>query len=171
VVNNACLAIFGSFETVSMDEIRKVYDVNVFGVLNVIHSVLPSMLESNRGIIHNVSSGVAITGFQDLLGYASSKAAVETLTKCLSLEYRNTHITFNIIHPPLTNTPSARPIGLPENMLEAPEKVGYALAKRIFSKKKVIAPFWKSGLGIRLMKIFPYFMGNLFSKLTYKNKD
>jgi len=170
VVNNACKVLFGSFEEITEEEIRQIFDVNVFGTLNVTHAVLPHMLRRNEGIIHNISSGVGITGFKNLLGYASSKGAVETLTKCLALEYSHTNVIFNLIHPPLTNTPSAKPIGLPSGMLEDAEKVGRLLAKKIGSKRKVITADWKSNAGIQMMKVFPYFMGRMMTKLTFKNK-
>jgi len=170
VVNNACKAVFGSFQQVSMSEIQEVFGVNVMGMLHVIKAVLPDMLKRKEGLIHNVGSGVGITGFKNLLGYSASKGAVETITRCLSLEYAETGIIFNIIHPPLTATPSAKPIGLPEGMLEDAEKVGRALARKIASREKVITVDWKSSLGIRIMKLFPYFMGKMFSNLTFKNQ-
>jgi NAD(P)-dependent dehydrogenase (short-subunit alcohol dehydrogenase family) len=170
VVNNACRAAFNSFENSSMEEIRSVFHVNVFGMLHVIKAVLPEMIKRKEGIIHNVGSGVGITGFKNLLGYSASKGAVETLTKCLALEYRDSNIVFNIIHPPLTATPSAQPLGLPPEMMEDPEKVGMALSKKIESRRKIITSDWKSSLGIHLMKLFPYFMGNMFSELTYKKQ-
>lgn len=166
VVNNACKARFSPFEETDMKDIEAVFSVNVMGMLHIIKAVLPDMLRRNEGLIHNVSSGVGITGFKNLLGYAASKGAVETLTRCLALEYATTKIVFNIIHPPLTATPSALPIGLPIEMLKDPEKVGRALSRKIKSRKRIITADWKSALGIRIMKLFPYFMGNMFSKVN-----
>jgi NAD(P)-dependent dehydrogenase (short-subunit alcohol dehydrogenase family) len=170
VVNNACKAIFKHFEQTDINEIQGVFEVNVMGLLHVIKAVLPGMLERNEGIIHNVSSGVGITGFKNLLGYSTSKGAVETLTRCLALEYSETHIIFNVIHPPLTATPSARPIGLPREWLEDPEKVGRLLSQKIGSRKRVITTDWRSAMGIRFMKLFPYFMGKMLLRLTSKNQ-
>lgn len=90
-----------------------------------------------------------------------------------SSEYggRHTGIVFNLMHPPLTNTPSARPIGLPEELLEDPEKVGRALAGKVFSTGRVVTSSWKTALGLRMMKLFPYFMGKFMSGLTFKDKN
>ena len=63
LVNNACLAIFKLFEEKNLEETRQEFEVNYFGYLNTIAAVLPIMKASRSGIIHNVSSGVGITGF------------------------------------------------------------------------------------------------------------
>ncbi len=170
VVNNACKAVFRPFGETRMDEIESVFKVNVMGMLHIVKAVLPDMLIRNEGLIHNISSGVGITGFKDLMGYAGSKGAVESMTKCLRLEYAHTHIVFNIIHPPLTATPSAKPIDLPGEMLEDPEKVGNALSRKIESRRKIITTDWKNAMGIWMMQLFPYFMGSLFLKFTSKNQ-
>lgn len=170
VVNNACKAFFGPFMETEMIEIESVFRVNVMGMLHIIKAVLPDMIKRNEGLIHNVGSGVGITGFGNLLGYSASKGAVETLTKCLRLEYSGTNIVFNIIHPPLTITPSSNPIGFPREMMEDPEKVGRAISQQIESTGRIITTGLKDFIGIRIMKLFPYFMGKMFSKFTIRNQ-
>jgi len=55
-------------------------------------------------------------------------------------------------------------------MLKDREKVGRALLRKIGSPKRIITAEWKSAFGIRIMKLFPYFMGNMFSKVNLKNQ-
>ena len=69
VVNNAALAIFKRFDERTVEETRREFDVNYFGYVNVIAAVLPYM-KARGGIIHNMSSGVGITGFSRLAGHS-----------------------------------------------------------------------------------------------------
>jgi len=89
-----------------------------------------------------MSSGVSITGFPGIYGYASTKGAIEALTKTSSLELDRYNICVNIVHPPLTNTKSA-PLGIPTQAMADPTDVGRKLAKKILSTKPVIIPDFK----------------------------
>ena len=130
LVNNACLALFKRFEERTIDDIRREMEVNYYGYLNTIQAVLPIMQEQGHGVVHNVSSGVAYTGMPGMTGYTSSKGAIESLTRTLALEYASHGITFNVMHPPLTRTPSAAGFGVPPEMMADPE---------------VVEPGWQTG--------------------------
>jgi NAD(P)-dependent dehydrogenase (short-subunit alcohol dehydrogenase family) len=124
LVNNACLCVFKSFIDRSLDRTRAEFEVNYFGAIPMIHAVLPHMKAWGCGIIHNVSSGVGISGFPGISGYVSTKGAIESLTRTLALEFAFFGICVNLMHPPLTNTKSASPLGIPVEMMADPEKVG-----------------------------------------------
>ena len=79
LVNNACLALFIPFEQCSLDDIRREFEVNYFGYLNMIRAVLPVMKRQRRSVIHNLSSGVGFTGMPNMTGYTSTKGAIESL--------------------------------------------------------------------------------------------
>ncbi len=168
LINNACICIFNNFENKSVDEISEEFNVNYFGYLRVIKNVLPLMLERGKGIIHNMSSGVGITGFPGIAGYSSTKGAIESLTRTLSLELRNTGVYANVMQPPLTNTNSSKPLGIPSQMMEKPEVVGEKLAKKIFSTKKIICPDVKTRISMFFTLHFPYTLGKLLSVMTEK---
>ncbi|MFR7427116.1 MAG: hypothetical protein ACLUT7_02545 [Ruminococcus sp.] len=57
---------------------------------------------------------------------------MESLAKCLNIEYASDGISFHIIHPPLTRTKSASPLPVPKEFMADPQKVGYGIAKHIF---------------------------------------
>ncbi len=80
-------------------------DVNYFGVLNGVMSVLPLMREQGHGQIVNVCS---MTSFLPLTGYATygaTKHAIRAFHHALVMEERDTPIRFSIIHPPSVQTP------------------------------------------------------------------
>ena len=168
VVNNAALAIFKPFDERSLEETRREFDVNYFGYVNVIAAVLPH-LKTRGGIIHNMSSGVGITGFARLAGYTSTKGAIESLTRTLAIEFAPYGIHVNVMHPPLTNTKSASPLGLPAQALADPATVGRNLAKKIESTKPIIASDLQTAIYLFFAYRYPLFFGRLFSKLSDKN--
>jgi NAD(P)-dependent dehydrogenase (short-subunit alcohol dehydrogenase family) len=165
VVNNAALATFKRFEERTIDETRREFDVNYFGYVNVIAAALPHM-KTRGGIIHNMSSGVGITGFARLPGYASTKGAVESLTRTLAIEFAPYGIRVNLMHPPLTNTKSASPLGVPLQALADPAIVGRNLAKQIESTKPVIASDFRTAVFLFFAYRYQLFFGKLFSKLV-----
>jgi NAD(P)-dependent dehydrogenase (short-subunit alcohol dehydrogenase family) len=165
VVNNAALAIFKKFEERTIEETRREFEVNYFGCINVIAAFLPHM-KTRGGIIHNMSSGVGITGFARLPGYTSTKGAIESLTRTLAIEFAPYKIHVNIMHPPLTNTKSASPLGVPAQALADPAIVGRNLAKKIESTKPIIASDLQTAIYLFFAYRYPLFFGRLFSKLS-----
>src|SRR5512134_3862517 len=99
LINNACLALFIPFEERSIDDIRREFEVNYYGYLNMIRAVLPVMKKQRYGVVHNFSSGVGYTGMPGMTGYTSTKGAIESLTRTLALEYASQGVIFNVIHP------------------------------------------------------------------------
>jgi len=171
LVNNACEAIFSSFEMKNIDQTRREFEVNYFGYVRMITAVLPHMKARGKGMIHNVSSGVGITGFPGLYGYASTKAAIEALSKTLSLELSRFGISVSTMHPPLTNTKSASPLGIPSEAMANPSDVGRKLAKKILSTKSTIAPDFQTSVFLFIARRYPNAIGKLFSNMAQREMD
>ena len=166
LINNACIAPFKPFIECSLDDIRGVFEVNYFGYINLIQAVLPTMLKQRRGVIHNLSSGVGITGYPGISGYASTKGAIEALTRTLALELADSGITVNLMHPPLTRTKSASPLGVPLEMMADPVEVGRKLAKKVGRTQPVLTPDLGSRLGIAANQHFPVPMGRFLASMA-----
>ena len=166
LVNDACLAIFSPFEQKSLADTHKEFEVNYFGYIHLIQAVLPHMKAQGHGIIHNFSSGVGLTGFPGIYGYASTKGAIEALTRTLAIEFEPYGITVNLIHPPLTQTKSSAPLGIPGQMMGDPQMVGRKIGQKIGSTKAVITPDLGTALGIFTNRHFPGAMGRLFASMT-----
>ncbi|MGE5673959.1 MAG: SDR family NAD(P)-dependent oxidoreductase [Mycobacterium leprae] len=166
VVNSACLALFQPFAERSLETIRREFEVNYYGYLRLIRAVLPVMRQQGGGVIHNVSSGVGLTGFPGLVGYTSTKGAIEALTRTLALELAADGITVNLFHPPLTKTKSAAPLGIPDEAMADPVKVGHGFAERIESHKPVVTPDFSTAVAVYLFRRYPEGLGRLLAKLT-----
>jgi len=99
---------------VSLDEMRAVWDTNVFGVLAVYQAMLPLLRLSSDARIVNVSSGVgSLTtnadpafGYRAMYGpvYPASKAALNAVTLAMMIELEPTGIKVNLVSPAFTKT-------------------------------------------------------------------
>lgn len=156
LVNNAAILNFGFFEDQTLEDARRVFEVNYFGYVRTIRAVLPHMKARNEGIIHNVSSGVGRVGNPGLTGYASTKGAIESLTRSLRLELQHENVACTIMHPRLAKTWSARTLNYPESQMSDPEYVGRKLAGKIEATRPVIYTDWVTKIGLALAQRFPY---------------
>lgn len=170
LINNACLALFIPFEERCLDDIRREFEVNYFGYLNMIRAVLPVMKKQGRGVIHNFSSGVGFTGIPGMTGYTSTKGAIESLTRTLALEYASQGIIFNVMHPPLTRTKSASGLGIPPEMMADPVIVGRKLAKQVGKTAPVLTPDFSNRIQFWFSYHFRVQMGKLLAMMTERAK-
>ncbi len=105
VVQFAGMGLRGFFEDLTLDEIRRVYDVNVFGIMAVTQAVLPYMRKQRGGRIVLTTSAAGRMGSMSIAGYCSSKFAVEGLAECLRQEVRPFNIFVSLLEPGLVATP------------------------------------------------------------------
>jgi gluconate 5-dehydrogenase len=165
-IHNACLCTFNAMTETDYRIYNDVFDVNYFGALRLTKSVLPYMKKAGKGKIMFTSSGVGIMGFINISPYASSKGALETLVKCMNIEYQNTGITFHLIHPPLTKTTSAEPLPIPAEFKADPKKVGVGIARNINKNKTIICHSFAQRLQTKMAYLFPISLGKFMSKMT-----
>ena len=97
--NNAGVEWTGPLEQASEAEYRRVFDINVWGVLNSMRHEIPVMLKNGGGAIINTSSVAGHVGFPEVSVYIASKHAVEGLTKSLALEFAKQNIRINAVAP------------------------------------------------------------------------
>jgi NADP-dependent 3-hydroxy acid dehydrogenase YdfG len=86
LVNNAGYGLIGPAELVAEADIRKVFEVNFFGLVAVTRAVLPGMRQRRRGFIVNISSSAGLGGHPGSAYYSASKFAVEGFTESLRAE-------------------------------------------------------------------------------------
>jgi NAD(P)-dependent dehydrogenase (short-subunit alcohol dehydrogenase family) len=100
LVNNAGYGLLGTLEELSDAESRKNYEVNVFGLLNVIRNTMPYMRAARSGHIFNISSVGGYYGeFPGWGIYCSTKFAVAGLTESLSAEIKPFGVHATIVYP------------------------------------------------------------------------
>ena len=99
LVNNAGYGLAGALEECSMDEIRKIFETNVFGPMAMTKAVLPYMRHQKSGYILNISSIAGLIGAAGLSLYNSTKFAVEGLSEGLAQELADFNIKVTLIEP------------------------------------------------------------------------
>ena len=108
------MAASSTASTASLDEVRAIWDVNVFGVLAVYQAMLPLLRESSDARIVNVSSGVGSLAstadptfpYRSMYGpgYAASKTAENAMHMAMMIELESTNIKINLVSPGFTST-------------------------------------------------------------------
>jgi 3-oxoacyl-[acyl-carrier protein] reductase len=111
LVNNAGVYGFAPLEQVSADEYKRQYDTNVLGLLLTTKAALPHFPEEGGSVI-NISSIVSTLAPAGGSVYASTKGAVDTITKSLAKELAPRKIRVNAINPGLVNTEGTQSAGL-----------------------------------------------------------
>jgi NAD(P)-dependent dehydrogenase (short-subunit alcohol dehydrogenase family) len=97
--NNAGVEASAPLDQVTEEQYRKVFDINVWGVLNSMKHEVAAMLKTGGGAIVNTSSALGHVGAPEFSVYVASKHAVEGLTKVAALEFAKKNIRVNTVAP------------------------------------------------------------------------
>lgn len=104
LVNNAGYSLSGAVETLSIDDMRREFETNVFGLVRLSQLVLPSMRERRTGRIVNIGSMGGRLTFPGGGAYHASKYAVEALSDALRYEVAGFGVKVVLIEPGLITT-------------------------------------------------------------------
>jgi 3alpha(or 20beta)-hydroxysteroid dehydrogenase len=99
LVNNAGVLLFKALLQTTVDDYRRLLDVNLVGEFLGIKAVAPGMIARGRGSIVNISSVDGMKGANGLAAYASSKWGVRGLTRVAAMELGHLGIRVNSVHP------------------------------------------------------------------------
>jgi len=99
LVNNAGIGYFAAIEEGEESEVRRMFEINVFGLSRMIHAVLPGMRKRGSGFIINISSVGGLRAFPSLGYYCATKFAVEGLSEALWQEVEPLGIKVMVVEP------------------------------------------------------------------------
>ncbi len=193
LINNAGIGITGSIEETSIDDMRKVFEVNFFGMIQIIQEVLPYMRKQKSGKIINISSIAGYTGLPYRGIYSATKSAVMRMTEALSAELKSFGITVVEVAPGDFQTKIAEGrlyTKLDENspyfndykriLKMIDEEVEAGLKPKVLGKKidKILKkknPKLTYNIGIFMQKLAPFLAtclpGRFFEKLIVKHYE
>ena len=104
VINNAGQAAVGAVSDIDIDDLRKIFDLNVSGPLAAMQAAIPIMRQQGGGLIVNVSSVVAKMNIPGIGAYAATKSALSMLSDTARAELASEHIRVITVYPRATAT-------------------------------------------------------------------
>lgn len=99
LINNAGVGLFGTFEHISIDDMRWLMGINFWGVVHGCKVFLPKLLEQPEAHIVNISSVFGFIAPEEQSAYCASKFAVRGFTESLRHEYAGTNLHVSSVHP------------------------------------------------------------------------
>ena len=99
VVNNAGYGMAGTVEEIAEQDIRNIFNVNVFAIIDVVKSVLPVMRRQKSGYIINIGSVAGFVGAPGWSVYSATKAAVAAFSEVIALDVKDFGIKVTVAEP------------------------------------------------------------------------
>ena|SRR5579863_7648926 len=131
LINNAGVALHGTFEEISLDDLHWLMDINFWGVVYGVKYFLPTLKQQPRARIVNLSSVFGIVAPVGQIAYSSSKFAVRGFTEVLRHELSGTNVGVSCVHPGGIRTAIARRARLGANANPAGKEQGTALFDKV----------------------------------------
>jgi short-subunit dehydrogenase len=124
---------------VNIDQVERMFQVNVFGVIYSIEGVLPEMLQRKSGHIAAVSSLSAYKGLPGESAYCASKAAVNTYMEGLRIQLRRHNIAVTTICPGFVKTPMTEPFEFTMPFVMDADAAARRIVKALCRRRKVFS--------------------------------
>ena len=119
LVNNAGVAVGGTFEQVAEEDFEWLFEINFWGVVRMTRAFLPLLRASDDARIVNLSSIYGVIAPPEQAAYAASKFAVRGFSEALRHELDGTHIGVTVVHPGGVATSIAEKARVPAGISEA----------------------------------------------------
>jgi NAD(P)-dependent dehydrogenase (short-subunit alcohol dehydrogenase family) len=141
LVNNAGIGHVGTVLTTNAQDLDRLYEVNVKGILHMTRAMLPSMIERRWGSVVNLASIGGVVAVKDRFAYCTTKFAVVGMTKCMAVDHADSKVRFNAICPGRVETPfvQARLKEYPDPRKAYEEMASTQLLKRMGRPEEIAA--------------------------------
>lgn len=175
LINNAGFGIFDSVVAADMTDVKRMFDVNVIGLVSCTKSVLNRMLNQNKGHIINVASQAGKVATPKSSAYSATKHAVLGFTNSLRMEVAKTNINVTAVNPgPIQTTffdiadKEGTYLESVKRYIVTPEKVARDIIRIISKPKRELnIPRWMN-IGSIIYQLFPTLLekiaGGFFNK-------
>ena len=137
VCNNAGVLVAGAMAELSLDDYRRVFDVNLWGVIHGCHAFAPAMVARGRGTILNTASLAGTLSLPRMGAYSATKAAVISLSQTLAAELAGTGVSVTALCPSFVASGFVRSSSGPAS--DATLKLGNALVGRLGATPRRVA--------------------------------
>jgi NAD(P)-dependent dehydrogenase (short-subunit alcohol dehydrogenase family) len=131
LINNAGVALHGTFEEISLDDLRWVMGINFWGVVYGVSYFLPILKKQPRAQIVNLSSVFGMIAPPGQSAYSASKFAVRGFTEAVRHELEGTPVFLSCVHPGGIHTPIAKHARLGANASQSKKDQAVAFFDKI----------------------------------------
>lgn len=153
-------------QEINLNQIRKVIEINFFGVLNCIKSVEEYFKNKKNGHISIVSSVAAYRGLPNSSGYGPSKAALTNLTESLYFDFKKHNVRVSLVSPGFIKTPLTDKNTFDMPFIKSPEFAANKMYQGLTKSKSFEITFPKQlTIILKFLRIVPY---NLYLYLINK---
>ncbi len=174
LINNAGVGLSSFIEEMNVDDLRKLFEINVFAPLVLTQAVLPSMIASGSGKIINVSSMITKIVTSGSGGYRASKLALNGISDASRYELKKKNIQVVTVYPGLTATDffkHSMGIKANGNMISklrgrSPEFVSQKIIEAAKKDYREVYMSFISLISAKLSLLFPTFIETLFNLKT-----
>jgi short-subunit dehydrogenase len=146
LVNNAGIGYSGPFTQMTVDEIRRIIEVDLLAAVELTHAVLPGMLERGWGAVCFVSSIAGRTGVAGESVYSATKAGLDAFAESLRFEATGTGVHVGVVVPGVVDTGFFDKRGRPNERDRPkpvpPEAVADAVVATVGGRAEVWVPRW-----------------------------
>ncbi|HKE59374.1 MAG TPA: SDR family oxidoreductase [Pyrinomonadaceae bacterium] len=118
LVNNAGVAVGGTFEQVSEEDFEWLFDINFWGMVRMTRAFLPLLRKSDDARVVNLSSVYGLVAPPEQVAYAASKFAVRGFSEALRHELEGSGVGVTVVHPAGVNTAIAEKARVPAGITE-----------------------------------------------------
>lgn len=175
LVNNAGFGIFNTVLEATLDEMKAMFEVNVFGLMAATKMVLPKMVEQRSGHIINIASQAGKLATPKSSIYSSSKHAVLGFTNSLRMEVKDANIFVTAVNPGPIRTNFFSIADRDGNYMKNlsrwildPEYVAkHVVGAMITPKREINLPRWM-GAGTQLYQLMPSFVERVAKNAFFK---
>lgn len=155
VIANAGISAGTGDYTETEDQSRRIFDVNLNGVLNTVHPALLPMIERKRGQIAIMSSLAGFRGFAGAPAYCASKAAVRVYGEAMRPDLAQHGVKINVICPGFVKTPMTDVNKFHMPFLMSAERAAKIIRKGLEADKPRIAFPWQMVALVRVFSALP----------------
>tara|TARA_B110000003_G_scaffold276526_1_gene323595 strand:+ start:8207 stop:8968 length:762 start_codon:yes stop_codon:yes gene_type:complete len=140
----------------NLDKIRKIIEVNFFGIMNTVDSIYEDFKDKKSGQISIVSSVAGYRGLPGAAAYCSSKSALISFAESLHFEMKNFNVRVSIINPGFIKTPMTDENNYSMPMIKSPEFAANQIYKGLVKSNDFEIHFPKKFTFLmKILKILP----------------
>jgi short-subunit dehydrogenase len=140
----------------NLDKIRKIIEVNFFGIMNTVDSIYEHFKDKKSGQISIVSSVAGYRGLPGAAAYCSSKSALISFAESLHFEMKNFNVRVSIINPGFIKTPMTDENNYSMPMIKSPEFAANQIYKGLVKSNDFEIHFPKKFTFLmKILKILP----------------